>query len=425
MAGLPLKNYRVVDFGAAWAGPMAAQLLADLGAEVIKVESRERMDGLRLGRPIVGDDAAGGDRGLWPELQPVFHSINRNKLSVSLNLKTPEGLDLVKQLIARSDVVMNNYSPGVLARLGLDYPNLKKLQPDIILVSMPSVGDTGPLRDLLAYAPNIQALSGLMSLVGYGSDERDEEPLVGEFQSPWSDVIASLHAALGAAAALRHRNMTGEGQDVEVAQLEATASMLGEAFLGYQMSGEPPRPQGNADPEFAPHNNYRCADEGADEGADEERWVSIAVRTDAEWQGLCRAMGGPEWAMDDRFSSRQARQANLQALDENIAAWTRRRTAEEAAQVLREHGAAAMPVMNIEHQFLDPHLRERRAYESVNHPHLGTEWVYGMPWIFSETPGEIRTAAPLLGEHNQYILCGLLGLTQDQLQVLEAQQAVY
>ncbi len=417
MAGLPLKDYRVVDFGTAWAGPMAAQLLADLGAEVIKVESRERMDGLRLGRPMTGDDAAGGDEGLWPELQPVFHSINRNKLSVSLNLKTTDGLALAKQLIARSDVVLNNYSPGVLARLGLDYPNLTKLRPDIILVSMPSVGSTGPLRDLLAYAPNIQALSGLMSLVGYGSDDQAEEPLVGEFQSPWSDTAASVHAALGAVAALRHRNVTGEGQDIEVAQLEATASMLGEAFLGYQMSGEPPWPQGNADPEFAPYNNYPCADE--------ERWISIAVRTDGEWQGLCRAMGGPEWSAESRFSNRQSRQANIRELDENITAWTRRHNADEAARLLQEHGVAAMPVMNIEYQFLNPHLQERRTYESVDHPHLGAEWIYGMPWIFSETPGEIRTAAPLLGEHNQYLLCGLLGLTQERLEVLEAEHAVY
>ncbi len=124
-----------------------------------------------------------------------------------------------------------------------------------------------------------------------------------------------------------------------MAQLEATASMLGEAFLGYQMSGEPPRPQGNADPEFAPHNNYPCADE--------ERWISIAVRTDEEWQGLCRAMGGPEWSGGERFAHRQARQANIRELDENIADWTRRQTAGEAAQLLQEHGEAAMPVMNI------------------------------------------------------------------------------
>ena len=219
---LPLARYRVVDFGTAWAGPMAAQLLADLGAQVIKVESRERMDGLRLGRPIVGDDLAGGDRGLWPELQPVFHGINRNKLGITLNLKSGDGLELVRQLLAQSDVALNNYSPGVLERLGLDYPELRKIRPDIILVSMPALGETGPLRDVLAYAPIIQALSGLMSLVGYS----EEEQLVGELQAPWSDVVAAIHASLATVAALRHRNLTGQGQFIEVAQLEATTSML-------------------------------------------------------------------------------------------------------------------------------------------------------------------------------------------------------
>ena len=165
-----MSRFRVVDFGTAWAGPMAAQLLADLGAEVIKVESRERMDGLRLGRPIVGDDIAGGDRGLWPELQPVFHGINRNKLSITLNLKTAQGLELVTELLARSDVAINNYSPGVLERLGLSYPELRRIRPDIILVSMPAMGKVGPLRDVLAYAPIIQALSGLMSVVGSSSE---------------------------------------------------------------------------------------------------------------------------------------------------------------------------------------------------------------------------------------------------------------
>ena len=176
MSSLPLSNLRVIDFGTAWAGPMAAQLLGDLGAEVIKIETRTRLDGLRLGRPIIGDEFAEGDRGLWPELQPVFHGINRNKMSITLNLKTEQGIHLIQRLIAQSDLVMNNYSPGVLDRLGLDYSKLKLIKPDIICVSMPSVGETGPLRDILAYAPIIQALSGFMSLVGYNTND----PLVGE-----------------------------------------------------------------------------------------------------------------------------------------------------------------------------------------------------------------------------------------------------
>ena len=373
---LPLSRYRVVDFGTAWAGPMAAQLLADLGAEVIKVESRERMDGLRLGRPIVGDDIAGGDRGLWPELQPVFHGINRNKLSVTLNLKTDAGLALVRDLLARSDVAINNYSPGVLDRLGLSYPELRQLRPDIILVSMPAMGDSGPLRDVLAYAPIIQALSGLMSVVGYAEDE----PLVGELQAPWSDVVAAIHAALAAVAALRHRNLTGQGQYIEVAQLEATTSMLGEAFLEQQMTGTAPAPRGNYDPAYAPHNNYPCAET--------DRWVAIAVGGDEEWVAFCRAMGNPSWTEESKFATLSARLENIAELDSLVSGWTRQHSAQEVTDTLQRHGIAAMPVMNIEDQFLDPHLQERQAYLEVEHPHVGIEWLYGMPWLLSGAQGE-------------------------------------
>ena len=416
-APLPLARYRVVDFGTAWAGPMAAQLLADLGAQVIKVESRARLDGLRLGRPIVGDDLAGGDRGLWPELQPVFHGINRNKLSVTLNLKTGEGLALARQLIAQSDLVLNNYSPGVLERLGLDYPELRRLRPDVILVSMPALGESGPLRDVLAYAPIIQALSGLMSVVGYAGDEA----LVGELQAPWSDVVAALHAALAAVAALRHRNRTGQGQFIEVAQLEATTSMLGAAFLDYQMSGAVPGPTGNYDAAYAPHNNYRCRD--ADSGAD--RWVAIAVGSDEEWRALRAALGQPAWAADARFDTLAGRLEHIEELDAHLSAWTRQRAAEEVVELLQGQGVAAMTVMNIEDQFLNPHLQERQAYLEVEHPHVGVEWLYGMPWLLGDTPGGIRAPAPLLGQHNDYAFAQLLGRPAAELARLEAEQAIY
>jgi benzylsuccinate CoA-transferase BbsF subunit len=413
MATSPLSNYRVVDFGTAWAGPMAAQLLADLGAEVVKVESRARMDGLRLGRPISGEDIAGGDRGLWPELQPVFHGINRNKLSVTLNLKTEEGLRLARELIARSDVVMNNYSAGVLDQLGLDYAQLRQFRPDIILVSMPSVGETGPLRDILAYAPIIQALAGLMSLVGY----EENEPLVGELQAPWSDVVAALHAALAAVAALRHRNLTGEGQFIEVAQLEATTSMLGEAVLGYQMSGQAAQPRGNYDPDFAPHNNYPCAGQ--------DKWVSIAVRTEEEWRAFCRALDNPEWTRDPRFADKASRLQHIEELDQYIRSRTEQHPAQEITELLQRHGVAAMPVMNIEDQFADPHLQERQAYVDVEHPHVGVEWLYGMSWLLSGTPGSVRAPAPLLGQHNEYVFRQLLGLPARELERLQASQVVY
>ena len=413
MTMLPLKNFRVVDFGTAWAGPMAAGLLADLGAQVIKVESRVRLDGLRLGRPIIGDDIAGGDRGLWPELQPAFHSLNRNKLGVTLDLKTDEGLRLVRELIACSDVVTNNFSPGVLERLGLGYAELRKLRPDIILVSMPAVGESGPLRDTLAYAPIIQALSGMMSLVGYPGQER----LVGELQAPWSDAVAAVHGALAAVAALWRRQRTGQGQFVEVAQLEATAAMLGEALLGYQMTGHVPAPQGNDDPEFAPHNNYPCAGD--------DQWVAIAVCTDEEWRALGHAMGDPAWPRDPRFAGKSGRWDHRRELDQHLTSWTRQHSPQEITELLQAHGVAAMPVMNIQDQFLDPHWQQRQAFAEVEHPRAGTEWLYGMPWLLSDTPGGVRTPAPLLGQHNEFVLHQLLGLPPQELGRLMEQQVVY
>ena len=409
----PLWNYRVIDLGSAWAGPMATQLLADLGAQVIKVESRQRMDGLRLGRPMVGEDIAGGDQGLWPELQPLFHGLNRNKCSVTLNLKTGEGVGLLKELAGRSDVVLSNYSPGVLERMGIDYQSLRRARPDIIQVSMPSVGESGPMRDILAYAPIIQALSGFMSLVGYD----DESPLVGELQAPWSDTVASVHAALAIVAALRHRNLTGEGQKIEVAQLEASVSMLGEPLLEYQMTGTVARPVGNFDRRSAPNGNYPCA------GDDE--WMAVSVDTDEEWNGLCRAMGNPAWSQGVEFEDKLGRVRNFRALDRRLASWTRQYSAEDAARLLQRHGVAAMPVMNIEDQFRDPHLRDRGAYSEVEHPHVGTEWVYGTSWLLSDTPANVRTSAPLLGEHNGYVFEQLLGLSPEDMNRLVALEVIY
>ena len=420
MARLPLSNVRIVDLGSAWAGPMAGHLLADMGAEVIKVESRARMDGMRLGRPMVGEDLTGGDRGLWPELQPVFHGLNRNKLSVTLNLRTEAGRAILQRLASVSDVALANFSPGVLERLGMDYASLRRVKPDIIVASMPAFGDTGPLRDMVAYAPIIQAMSGMMSLVGYAPEEG--EPLVGELQAAWSDTVAALCAALGVAAALRHRNRTGQGQYVEAAHLEGTAALLGVPMLEYQMMGDIPVPPGNDDPDFAPHNNYPCAGEDA--------WVAIAVRTEEEWRALAGVIendgaGCSGLAADARFADKSSRWTNRRDLDDFIAAWTRGFTPQQVVNRLQAAGVAALPVMNIADQFADPHLNARETYVEIDHPHVGAEMVYGVPWRFSETPGSVRAPAPLLGQHNAYVLRELLGMDETALSALMAEQVVY
>ena len=411
----PLHNVRVVDLGSAWAGPMAGQLLADMGAQVIKVESRTRMDGMRLGRPMVGEDISGGDRGLWPELQPVFHGLNRNKLSITLNLRADVGRATLRRLVSISDVVLANFSPGVLERLGMDYDALRTVKPDIIVAAMPAFGDTGPLRDMLAYAPIIQALSGMMSLVGYPPE--DGEPLVGELQAAWSDTVAALYTALSIAAALRHRNRTGRGQYVEAAHLEGTASMLGVPMLQHQMTGAIPTPTGNDDPDFAPHNNYPCAEE--------DTWVAISVGADAEWDALVDVVGDKTLAHSPDFADHSARWNNRRALDKAISAWTRTRSAPEITDLLQARGVAAMPVMNIADQFADPHLNARETYVEVEHPRVGAEMVYGVPWRFSDTPGGVRNPAPLLGQHNDYVLGQMLGIDESRLNQLAAEQVVY
>ena len=420
IAPAALHDVRIVDLGSAWAGPMAGQLLADMGAEVIKVESRARVDGMRLGRPMLpipdhGEDLAGGDRGLWPELQPVFHGLNRNKLSVTLNLRTNEGRALLRRLASVSDVVLSNFSPGVLQRLGMDYDSLSKAKPDIIVAAMPAFGDTGPLSNMVAYAPIIQAMSGMMSLVGYPPEE--DEPLVGELQAAWSDTVAALCAALGVVAALRHRNRAGCGQYVEAAHLEGTAALLGTPMLQYQMTGAIPTPPGNDDPDFAPHNNYPCAGEDA--------WVSIAVGSDSEWDALVGVLDCDGLQSDPRFGDAPSRWQNRRMLDDVVATWTRARTPEEATNLLQSAGVAAMPVMNIADQFADPHLNARATYVEIDHPHVGAEMLYGVPWLFSKTPGAVRAPAPLLGQHNEYVLTELLGMDDATVRRLSDEQVVH
>jgi len=409
-----LAGYRVLDFGTAFASPMAAHLLADMGAEVIKIESRTRLDGLRLGRPIVGEDIAGGDRGEWPEYQPVFHGLNRSKLGITVNIKHPEGITLLKRLVRLSDVVIHNFSPGVMDRAGLGYAALCAEKPDLIYVSLPAAGESGPLRDIVTYAPVIAALSGLSALVGYSAAGED---FVGTLQVAFCDAVGALNAVVAILAALHHRQMTGEGQAIEISQWEASLAMLGEGVLDYVMNGRVLSPVGNAHPRMVPHDNYRCAGDDA--------WVAIAVASEAEWRAFCQTTGHAEWADDPRFADAYRRRRHSAELDVLITTWTGQRTPYEVMEILQAAGVAAMPVMNLEDQFRDPHLRARDIHLESEHPKVGLEFLHGIPWRLSDTPGRIRRPAPLLGEHNQYVFGELLGLPDAEIQRLVEAGAIY
>ena len=414
MAKVALERYRIIDMGNVLAGPLVTQLMADMGAEVIKVETRNRLDGTRRGRPIVGDDIVGGDRGQWPEMQPLFHCLNRNKLGITVNIKEPKGLALVTELTSVSDVVVNNSSSGAMDRLGLGYPVLRSVRPDIIVASMPGAGEEGPLREVLAYASITSALSGLMGLIGYppvGPGQDEGGTLAGQIQGAWCDVIAALTTLTSILAALRHRDVTGEGQYIEVAQLEASVALLGEAFMEYGISGRSAGLRGTRNPLMAPHNNYPCLGD--------DKWVSIAIRTEVEWQAFCGAIGNPPWTSDPRFADAYSRSSNIEELDRHVAQWTRERTPDEAAEALQSAGVAAVPVMNIEDQFVNNHFRDRGVFVELEHPKVGTEWVPGIPWQLSNTPGQVRRHAPLLGEHNRYVIHELLGYSAEEYRTLD------
>src|SRR5262245_3743650 len=409
-----LAGYRMLDFGTAFASPMAAHLLADMGAEVIKIESHTRLDGLRLGRPIVGEDIAGGDRGEWPEYQPVFHGLNRNKLGITVNIKHAEGVEILKRLARISDVVIDNFSPGVMDRAGLGYDALRQENPGLIYVSLPAAGDSGPLRDIVTYAPVIAALAGISGLVGYS---RAPEDFVGTLQVAFCDAVGALHAVVAILAALRHRQTSGVGHAIEIAQWEAAVSMLGEGILDYVMNSRVLGPIGNAHPSMMPHDNYRCAGDDA--------WVAIAVRSEDEWRAFCQATGHPQWAGDPRFADAYLRRQHGAELHALVTNWTSQHTPYEVMETLQAAGVAAMPVMDLEDQFRDPHLREREIHLESEHPKVGLEFLHGIPWRLSETPGRISRPAPLLGEHNRYVFGDLLGMPEAEIQRLVEVGAIY
>ena len=408
----PLEGYRVLDFGTAWAGPQVGQILADLGAEVIKIESRKKMDGARLGRPIVSEDIRGGDTGKWPDMQPVFHGLNRNKFSFTIDAKNPRGLNLIQQLVKISDVVSDNYSPGAMARLSLDHDSLKMIKPDIISLSLTACGESGNLRDAIIYAPSIISLGGLTSMIGYYGEN---EPL--QVMSAYGDANASIHGAFAVLVALWYRELTGLGQHIELAESESVLSLLGEGIMEYMMNGRNSGLQGNYHRSLCPHGAYPCSGK--------DKWLTIAVETDDDWRNFCKAIGHHEWIEDPRFINIENRLNNRRELDELIAAVTMKYVSSDLAEILQKVKVAATPVLNIEEQYIDPHYRDRKTYLEIEHPLIGMELLPGVPFRLSKTPGDIRRPAPSLGEHNAYVLNELLNLSPNDIEELIEQEVIY
>jgi len=403
---LPLEGIRVADFSWVWAGPYATMLLANLGAEVIKIEGHKRTD---LMRHIV----------VWPlpEEAPQMISVNQsmplngvnmNKKSLTIDLTRPEGKRLARKLISMSDIVLDNMRPGAMVKLGLGYEDLRKIKPDIIVASSSSRGQHGPQKDYAGYATIHQSIGGIAYITGYP----DDEPC---HSGGDTDLMNATFVANAVLAALYHRLQTGEGQFIDYSQCEGVSSLIGELLLGYDMNSEIAERTGNAHPVYAPHNVYRCW------GVD--RWLALEIHSDEEFSIFATVLGKPELAADPRFIDMVSRKKNENELDSIIEEWTAARDRDWMVNRFCEAGLMAAPSRDARDLYADPHLKARGAFVTVNHPELGELELVGTPWQMSDYEMPVRHA-PLLGEHNKYVLQDLLGLNESEINELRHKDVI-
>ena len=399
-----LEGVRIADFCWLWAGAYATGLLALLGAEVIKIESMARVDPSRMMTLTIGQVFEGVDH------SPVFNSINLNKLSVKLNLKQPKGVELAKKIVQISDVATQNMRPGAMDNIGLGYEALKEVKPDIIMLSSSSFGAEGPLRRYGGYAPSFAAYSGLTHLTGYS--DGPPNPMTGS-----TDLMSATTSAFAILAALNHRQNTGQGQLIDLSSVESLAVFTGNALMDYTMNGRVQSRKGNRDDIMAPHNCYRCRGD--------DKWVSIAVSTEEEWQSFCKVVGNPGWTRDEKFSDAYGRWKYQEELDKLVTEWTVNYTHYEVTEMMQKAGVAAMPSFSNQEIFSDPHFKERKLAVEVEHPTMGKQVVLGAPWKLSETPAKVTKASPVMGENDEYVFGELLGMPSSEIKQLIEEQVIY
>jgi benzylsuccinate CoA-transferase BbsF subunit len=401
---LPLNGIRVADFSWVGAGPFLTKPLADHGADVVKVESRTRVDPIRSMAPF-----RNGVKGI--ERSGYFANRNTSKRSICLDLKDPRGRELALRLIAVSDVVVNNFSPGTMDRLGLGYEAARKVRPDVVYLEMPMMGTEGPHRDCRGYGLTIAAAGGLLGLTGY----RDRPP-VGTGTNYPDHVPNPLHGAVAVLAALRKRRRTGQGEYIELAQLESTVNAIGPAIVA-AAAGQTVRPTGNDDDSAAPHGVYPCA------GAD--RWCALAVFGDEQWAATRLVLSAVNWTDHQQFDTGEGRRKARPELDRLVARAAEGWDADRLAAELTARGVAASPVQHADDLVRDDaQLRARDHWVTLDHPVMGPSVYDRTPYRFSATPGCLRTPAPLLGADSRAVCTQLLGMPDQTYEALEQQGVV-
>jgi crotonobetainyl-CoA:carnitine CoA-transferase CaiB-like acyl-CoA transferase len=401
----PLAGLRVADFCWMGVGSVATRMLADFGAEVIKIENRKRLDTPRKLPIYRGEVRSYGDEDANPDPDKggLFNNYCRSKLGVTIDMSTPDGHELAVELIRHSSVVTENFAPGVMERWGLTYDALRALVPDIIYARMSGYGHSGPHHQFRSYGPVIQAVCGLTFISG----------LPGREPSGWGlsymDNQAAYYNSAALLTAVLHRALTGEGCEIDVSAVEAGVTLLGPDLLDVTVNGRvtrrPDFPRGNRldHPQAAPHGVYPCREP--------DRWVAIAVFDDAEWARFVSAIGTPEWTADPRFATQAGRFAHQDALDERVAGWTRTRTPHEAMHLLQSAGVTAAAVQNPQDLTdNDPQIAHRGTFFELDHPVIGPALFEGSPMRLSRTDADLWRSAPLLGEDNAYVFGEILGL---------------
>ena len=404
---MPLASLRVLDLGQVWAAPLATRHLADMGAEVIKVESHVRPDG--RGNPLP-DNIQDED---WVDLGGAYNELHRSKKSITLNLLTPEGVNTCKELVKVSDVVVENYSPRVMKNFGLDYEVLRQIKPDIIMISASGYGHSGPWANFGAYGNSLEPMCGFAAVTGYSDGVPRRSGIA------YTDPTGAPIICFALLAALNYRRRTGKGQWIDLSQYEFGVTLMAEPFIDYSMNKRIWEQIGN--------RSRSGAIQGCYQAKGNDKWVVITISSDAEWSALCKALGDPLWTKDEGFSDILSRYKNHDEIDTHIAEWTEDREPYEIMDVLQGAGVTAGVVLTNKQMLTDRHLKERDFYMEIKRPEsplFGTRLLPGVAWKMSKTPGKFRWNAPKLGQFNKEVICDILGMTQEELDALEEKDVI-
>lgn len=396
-----LAGVRVVELGGFAAGPVVGKHLGNHGAEVIRIESAQRLDGFRANYPPFKDNIPG------PERAGIFNFYNDGKQSITLNLKDSRGADLARRLIGTADVVVENFTPGTMARLGLGYEDLSRVNPHLVMLSTCNQGQSGPHAHHGGFGTHLTSLSGFTHTLGFPASS----PSL--LYGPYIDYVAVGYGTLAVLAALRRRRRTGRGCYLDLSQYESGLQFMGTALLDHAVNGRVAERNGNRHPTAAPHGVFACA------GA--ERWLALSVLDDTEWVRFVAALGAPSWAADPSLATAAGRKAAEPELERQVAAWSHGQERDAAAAHLRTQGVRAYPVNSMRDLFADPGLAAFQFWRPVEHAVMGTLHVEAAPARLEGTPPAFERAAPLMGEHTRAVLTGILGLTPGEVDDLAAE----